>query len=58
MYVHYAEHKTEHIAIFVARPLSRPSPSCNCEIAEAHFFPISELPSKLSPRCARGSTTI
>jgi 8-oxo-dGTP pyrophosphatase MutT (NUDIX family) len=49
MYTHYAEYKSEHIAIFVARPLSGPSPRSNCEIAEARFFPISELPAKLFP---------
>ena len=49
MYTHFAEHKSEHVAIFVARPLSGPSPRCSCEIAEARFFPMSDLPSKLFP---------
>jgi ADP-ribose pyrophosphatase YjhB (NUDIX family) len=49
MYLSCAEHKSEHIAIFVARPLSAPAPRWNCEIAEAHFFPLSDLPARLFP---------
>jgi ADP-ribose pyrophosphatase YjhB (NUDIX family) len=49
MYVDHAEYKSEHIAIFVARPLSGLRVRHNLEIAEAHFFPLDALPSQLFP---------
>jgi 8-oxo-dGTP diphosphatase len=49
MYMHDAEYKSEHIAIFVARPLSEVRVRRNLEIAEARFFPLTALPAQLFP---------
>jgi ADP-ribose pyrophosphatase YjhB (NUDIX family) len=47
MYSHFKEYKSDHQAIFVAHPLSELSPRLNIEIAEARFFPLSDLPARL-----------
>ena len=53
MYVNTNEYKSDHVAIFVAKPLSRLAPRLNLEIAEARYFPLSALPSSVDPAVGR-----
>ena len=45
--------KSDHVAIFVARPLSPIALRFNLEIAEARFFPIAALPRNVEPTVRR-----
>lgn len=44
MYANFGEWKSDHVAIFVARPLNEPTVRLNIEIAEARYFPFDQLP--------------
>ena len=44
IYSNFGEWKSDHIAVFVARPLSPIALKLNIEIAEARYFPIAALP--------------
>jgi ADP-ribose pyrophosphatase YjhB (NUDIX family) len=46
MYANFSEYKSDHIAIFVAHPISQMKVPFNIEIAEARFFPLTQLPQK------------
>ncbi len=46
MYANFSEYKSDHIAIFVAHPISQMKVPFNIEIAEARFFPLTQLPPK------------
>ena len=47
IYFNTREYKSDHSAIFVARPTSPLAPRLNIEIAEVRYFPISALPPHL-----------
>ncbi len=44
VYSNFSEWKFDHIAVFVARPLSPIDLRLNIEIAEARYFPLAALP--------------
>ncbi len=44
VYSNFGEWKSDHIAVFVARPLSPVDLRLNIEIAEARYFPLAALP--------------
>ena len=53
MYANFREFKSDHIAIFVGRPISPLDPRLNIEIAEARYFPLGALPAALDPAVVR-----
>lgn len=44
MYCSRHEGMTNHVAVFVCRPMSEPRPKLDFEIAEARYWPIDALP--------------
>lgn len=53
MYSSFGEHKSDHLAIFVARDFDHKMPAPNDEIARLEWFPLDALPPGLSPGTAR-----
>ena len=53
MYSSQHEGMTNHVAVYVCRPLSPPRPRLNIEIAEARYWPVDALPSTAHGMVAR-----
>ena len=47
MYTNFSEYKSDHVAIFVGHPISGLAHQLNIEIAEARYFPVTDLPRPL-----------
>ena len=53
VYSSFAEHKSDHVVVFVVKDWDRPSGSSSPEIAEVRFVDAMELPSDTSPATQR-----
>lgn len=53
VYSNFAEHKSDHVAIFYTRDFTLDEFEANNEIADRRWFPISSLPAEVSAGTAR-----